>query len=326
MKIIKINGLAAVLLALLCQACLDNAPDQDVPNNADLIRQQQSTIETFLAENNINATKDSVGYYYHALTEAPGGATPKSGDAVGFYYRFATLEGQLIDEKKQGEDSLAKYTYSDNAVVLPAELDSMLSKMQEGSVYEFFLPFHAAYQSYTKSGVIPANAIVRAQVTLAEVLSPAEEKLTEDRAIKAYMAQQGLTGADSLTSGVYYLQTEAGTGEAVTDGKTVVVRYKGSLLDGTVFDSNIDKDKPAEFKVNGVIEGFETGLKQMRQGGKATVLIPSHAAYGEGIIAIPYSIIGDLLDTQRLNPSYSFARNIPPYAILRFDITLEGIK
>ena len=152
----------------------------------------------------------------------------------------------------------------------------------------------------------------------------AEQQAAEDQKIKDYLAAESLTGFDSLASGVYYVETEVGdTSVQVTPSSTVGVRYTGSFLDGTVFDNNTGADdKLLEFAVNGqnFIEGFLTGVRQMNLNEKGTVIIPSHAGYGQGVVAIPQIIVKDLLEAT------SPFRNIPPYAILRFDMEVVTIS
>ena len=100
------------------------------------------------------------------------------------------------------------------------------------------------------------------------------------------------------------------------------MRYTGSLLDGTVFDSNVNAEEPLTFAVNGasLIEGFLAGVQQMSEGEKGTVIIPSHAAYGPGAVAIPYNIVDDWLERG------ATAQTIPPFAILRFDLEVVAVN
>lgn len=97
-----------------------------------------------------------------------------------------------------------------------------------------------------------------------------------------------------------------GEGQEVTSGDTVVMHYKGTLLDGTKFDSSYDRDEPFETRigVGRVIEGWEIGIPGMKVGGKRKLTIPSVLAYGE-------SGAGDV---------------IPPNATLVFEVELLEIK
>jgi len=81
-------------------------------------------------------------------------------------------------------------------------------------------------------------------------------------------------GATTSASGLVFKSHAEGEGACPTMEDTVVVQYKGSLADGTVFDSSYDREKPTEFKLKQVIKGWGEGLQRMRPGGKAA--LPRH--------------------------------------------------
>jgi FKBP-type peptidyl-prolyl cis-trans isomerase FkpA len=87
-------------------------------------------------------------------------------------------------------------------------------------------------------------------------------------------------GAVKSESGVIFIEVEAGSGEQPGDAQTVKVHYKGTLRDGTVFDSSYDRGEPAEFRVDSVVPCFAEGLKKMKVGGKARLVCPAETAYG----------------------------------------------
>lgn len=76
---------------------------------------------------------------------------------------------------------------------------------------------------------------------------------------------------------------QEGTGEGAVNGNTVTVHYTGTLLDGTKFDSSVDKDTPFSFELGAgqVIQGWEQGILGMKVGEKRKLTIPSDLAYGE---------------------------------------------
>lgn len=112
----------------------------------------------------------------------------------------------------------------------------------------------------------------------------------------------GKEGVQVTESGLQYKIIEEGNGKTPSAEDVVKVHYHGTLLDGTVFDSSVDRGEPIEFPVNGVIKGWQEALKLMPVGSKFKVWIPQDLAYGE-----------------------QGAGTIPPYSALIFDIELIDI-
>lgn len=88
-------------------------------------------------------------------------------------------------------------------------------------------------------------------------------------------------GVTTLPSGLQYKVFKAGTGKTPTDTNTVTVHYRGTLIDGTEFDSSYRRGQPATFQVKGVIPGWIEALKLMQEGAKWQLFIPPNLAYGE---------------------------------------------
>lgn len=88
-------------------------------------------------------------------------------------------------------------------------------------------------------------------------------------------------GVVTLPSGLQYKIIKAGTGAMPAATSKVQVHYRGSLIDGTEFDSSYKRGEPASFPVNGVISGWTEALQLMKEGGKWQLVIPSDLAYGE---------------------------------------------
>src|SRR5499426_320812 len=88
-------------------------------------------------------------------------------------------------------------------------------------------------------------------------------------------------GVKTTTSGLQYKVEKEGTGAQPKPTDMVTMNYRGTLIDGTEFDSSYKRGQPATFPVNGVIKGWTEALQLMKQGAKYQLFIPSNLAYGE---------------------------------------------
>ncbi len=145
-------------------------------------------------------------------------------------------------------------------------------------------------------------SIIFVSVTLFSSCKSESEK--ELDTLQAYIESNNIT-TEPTASGLYYIETTAGTGAQATAGDNVVVNYKGTFLDGKQFDSSYDRNEPFEFTLGRgqVIKGWDEGISYMKKGGKATLIMPSSLAYGA-----------------------SGAGSIPPYTSLIFEVELIDIK
>jgi FKBP-type peptidyl-prolyl cis-trans isomerase FklB len=110
-------------------------------------------------------------------------------------------------------------------------------------------------------------------------------------------------GVVTTASGLQYEVIKKGTGALPTDSSRVKVHYHGTLIDGTVFDSSVDRGEPAVFGVNQVIKGWTEALKLMPVGSKYKLYIPQELAYG----------------SQNMG-------NIKPFSALIFEVELISIE
>jgi FKBP-type peptidyl-prolyl cis-trans isomerase FklB len=108
----------------------------------------------------------------------------------------------------------------------------------------------------------------------------------------------------TLQSGLQYIVVKDGTGAMPKPTDTVTVHYTGTLMDGTIFDSSVDRGEPAKFTVDGVIKGWTEALQLMKAGSRWKLFVPADLAYGN------YSPPGS---------------SIPPGSLLIFDVELISI-
>tara|TARA_B100001564_G_C20603445_1_gene653933 strand:- start:123 stop:806 length:684 start_codon:yes stop_codon:yes gene_type:complete len=139
-------------------------------------------------------------------------------------------------------------------------------------------------------------------------MSEVQEKLGEEEIKKGNLFLEKNAkepGVETTESGLQYRHEKLGTGDSPTSLNSVTVHYKGTLLDGTIFDSSYSRGEPVSFPLNGVIAGWTEGLQLMKEGGKTTFYIPQNLAYGA-------------------NPRPNGP--IPPYATLIFEVELLSIQ
>lgn len=131
---------------------------------------------------------------------------------------------------------------------------------------------------------------VREQVK-SDVTRRLQQKQMEERTAKAATAKDAgekfladnakREGVKATASGLQYEVLTEGTGAQPKTSDKVKVHYKGTLIDGTEFDSSYARGQPVEFPLGNVIPGWTEGLQLMKVGGKAKLFIPSQLAYGE---------------------------------------------
>lgn len=148
------------------------------------------------------------------------------------------------------------------AVISEAITDVLTDKKPQLSVQDM----QAAIQAFQKKAAEKMNAI-------------GEDNIIAGK--KYLAANKKKKGIIETKSGVQYKVIKAGKGKSPTEKDQVVVHYRGTLIDGTVFDSSIDRGEPASFGVGQVIQGWKEILQLMKVGSKWEVTIPSDLAYGK---------------------------------------------
>lgn len=139
------------------------------------------------------------------------------------------------------------------------------------------------------NGIIEKKMIAKKE---AEREALKEKYADEIEAGDKFMAENSAKpGVVTLPSGLQYKALSTGTGATPKDGEKVKVHYHGTLIDGTVFDSSVERGEPIEFHVGQLIKGWNEGLTHMPEGSKWVLYIPYDLAYGasdQGIIK-PFS-------------------------------------
>jgi len=136
----------------------------------------------------------------------------------------------------------------------------------------------------TKSRMTPEEMQSTLMKMRETMMAKTQEQGKENKAKGAAFLEENKKkpGVKTTASGLQYEVIKEGKGKSPKPTSTVKVHYKGTLIDGTEFDSSYRRNEPAQFPVNGVIKGWTEALQLMKPGAKYKLAIPSDLAYGEG--------------------------------------------
>lgn len=250
----------------------------------------------------------------------------------GLYYRFY--------EENEGEnpkvmdlmDVVLSCKINDTAVIMPENRNivQLLESMFVGDLYEGLKMMHIGDTAsfivrtdstfmilfqrplppqYSASDIMkfnirlndfyPESEFVAKQIEIMKKTYVEETAMAENE-LKEYFEKNNIV-AEPTATGLYYVKTKEGNGEKPAAKTMVKVHYTGKLLDGTVFDSSVDRQEPFQFMlgVGQVIPGWDEGIQLMSKGEKGTLYIPYYLAYGNHPAGI-----------------------IPPFSNLIFDVEL----
>jgi FKBP-type peptidyl-prolyl cis-trans isomerase FkpA len=121
--------------------------------------------------------------------------------------------------------------------------------------------------------------LVLVSTVLTVSCSKEDQREIDKNLIEEYIEVNNLA-AEEGPEGLFFVVDKTGSGTTPNLNSNVRVHYRGTLLDGTKFDSSFDRGQPAEFKLFQVIEGWQLGIPLFREGGKGKLIIPSHLGYG----------------------------------------------
>ena len=158
------------------------------------------------------------------------------------------------------------------------QVDLILAGMKKGITLGKMPPEFEALQPKVQAIMMEKMQLAR-QAEQAEMAKVAEENKSKGEQFLALLSKREEVLKDP--SGFYYEILRKGEGDSPTMSDTVRLHYHGTLIDGTVFDSSVDRGQPASFPMNGVIKGFSGGLTKTEVGGKIRIYIPSELGYGD---------------------------------------------
>lgn len=257
--------LTCVLLSSV--SCLDKGVDPDVQFQDDL-----DAIDAHLANNSITAYKDPSGIRLAVNTLGTAGLPPRRDQQAKVKYKGMLLDGTVFEEN-------VITNYVGNFITGWQRGLTMLPKGTSATIY---IPSALGYGTQAV-GPIPANSILIFEVEMQDVILSAGEKLrapTDITAIDNYLTENNIT-AVADTTGVRYVITQTGTGDAPGWYSKVKFNYTGKLMNGTEFFTGTSEPNSAfDSRVVDYIHGISIALSKLSPGGKGTFYIPSGLAFG----------------------------------------------
>jgi len=259
------------------------------------------------------------GLYYKIHTSNDGAQKPLEGDFVTAIGIYRTKDTTFFDSRTNPNP----YAFPIMPSTHKGDIFEGLQLLGLGDSATFAIPADSLFLRTFQSGELPSFVttgemvfmdmkILKIQTREAfeeelrmqfEEQNPEirERRLGEESARNEYLLKNKITVQPTAT-GLYFIDVKTGTGAQPVSGQTVKVHYTGYLLDGTKFDSSVDRKEPFVFTLGQgqVIKGWDEAISMMKVGGKAKLVIPSNLAYGDR----------------------GAGADIPPYSTLVFDVEL----
>jgi len=252
------------------------------------------------------------GLEYKVVTKGTGNYEAKPGDIARVHISFAVSDSTLIDSRKMNNNMPIEQPI--NKPGFEGDVFEGILKMKKGEHTEFRLGAKELFEKtnqpmpeWIKPGAYAVWHVEMVDLKSKEQMEKeateksAKQMATDEALILSHLKSKGIAVkalpksgvvkanpkvAYKDASGLYYIVTKVGTGAMGADDKSVSVNYTGSLLDGTVFDSNVDPKfnhvQPIEFTVGKgqMIKGWDKMLPKMKTGDKVIAILPSPLAYG----------------------------------------------
>jgi FKBP-type peptidyl-prolyl cis-trans isomerase len=218
----------------------------------------------------------------YTIEKEANGPLPQPGNQVKVNYTGKLMNGEVFDTS---ERSGRPYQFTiDDAPVIEG-WHKGIPNIPLGAKGTIYIPPSLGYGKKT-SGKIPPNSPLIFEVEVVDLVDPMAFRRIKAMEIEDYLKARNIH-AEKTKDLLYYKIDKLGNGNFPHVGQTVEVHYKGTLMNGQVFDSSYDRGQPFKFQigVGTVIKGWDMGIPLFSEGGKGTLYIPSDLAYGENSVS-----------------------------------------
>ncbi len=307
-KLRTISKLSALLFSLLIVFNACNDKDDENREEQEAIKLQQ-----YLIDNGYSDLQPTSSGLYHVVLSEGDGESPGLSDYINILFTTTLVDGTVVITNIE-DIAIAHNIYQPNYMYGPTRmfmsnlgilgLREGIMLMKEGGKSRLIIPSNLALGS-DNWVTIPSYSTLIYDVELFDVISDPEEH--EQKLLDAYIEDNEITAIPS-NSGLYYIETELGTGTLPGNSSIITVHFKGSLLDGRVFvETKFEGSSPVIYNLSyhELFPGFLEGIKKMRKNGKARLIIPWDIAFGA---------------------AGTEDGTIPPYSTVIFDVEMVDIQ
>ncbi len=265
------------------------------------IEDERVLLEQYLKDNGYTDVQPTSSGLYHIVKQEGTGDNPDRADFVNIEFEARLVDGTLFETSDRSLAALYNIEREDK-LYGPAKfklehlgiqgLREGIMLMKQGGSSRIIIPSNLGFGA-ADLGIVPPYSTLIYDVDLIDVIKDPVEH--EKNQLNQYLIDNEID-IQPTSSGLYYIEEERGDGNLPGDNKDMTVQYKGYLLDGRVFDQSTPTNPlVVNTSATNIIPGFIEGIRLMRKGGKATIIIPWDLGYGaegsgEGIIP-PYSTL-----------------------------------
>jgi len=314
-----------MLIAMSCMvltSCLKGESDYDKQVKIDNQR-----LSKYITDNNIPAQRHSEGFYYQVLTANSSGATLKRDDVVSFHYTISVLNTTTelntfmkitpaILETNDQQGAKPLYFKLLNYSIIPEGLDYAVSLMKVGEKYRFYLPSYLAYGSYNTTD-FPTNSFFMIDIRVVSAKTESDIDVIQRDSIETYVKAKYAT-YNKTTSGLFFVDSIPGTGRMPNTIDYVTVDYSRKYLNNNVIKSGLG----VSFFLNQgqAVDGLDEGIRLMKEGGSAIMIMPSSIAFKQSLCVIPQKTRKNLLDDRIISS------DVLPYSIVKYVVKLKSVN
>jgi FKBP-type peptidyl-prolyl cis-trans isomerase FkpA len=310
---VKLKMLFVLLVFAVFSSCMDTESDLEKQMKSD-----DQKITKYFTDNSITATKHERGFYYQKIVGNDNGEVLHTGDVVDFYYKMSLLDGTMIHQTIDKHDTVSQFRLG-YFLIVPLGLDFGISLMKTGETYRFYMPSYLAYsyESNSKFGMY-SNFIIDVEVKGKHTETEIDEVQLDS--IETFV-KTNFTKFEKFASGLYYIETQEGTGDKPFSYSQVSVNFTRKYLNGKIIRET-PKSQPSKFYLDNqqAVQGLEEGLFRMKKGGKATLVMPASIAFKQSRCIVPEFLRSDLLKDKEI------LEEVLPYSIVMYDVELVDVN